>query len=207
MSKVDEVKKILYAVRSRDCSVSRGAFTICQLFEPDKSLLLTPAEIKEIAKQTISDPVTDWEPEYIRAICEKQVTKCQHLRSTPPDESNNNTLDKIALNVQNTNIALSSTPDQNRLLSDEEMRNAVHIVFESNLYAIPKDYVEVGAKAQLAKDEARHEADKVKVREQTLKEVGEWLKERLPAGSEMGERHHTLIYREEIKELEQGRMP
>jgi hypothetical protein len=58
-----------------------------------------------------------------------------------------------------------------KLLTDVEL---MKVCGWDNIQGID-DYERDIAKAQLAKDEARHEADKVKVREQTLREVGEWL--------------------------------
>jgi hypothetical protein len=100
-------------------------------------------------------------------------------------------------------------PDEGLLLSDKEIREiAGHYHFFSNTMSLKKDYGEMIAKAQLAKDEARHEADKVKVREQTLKEVGEWLYQMPTVITSIdGRGRGVLVYQSEIESLKAGRMP
>ena len=100
-------------------------------------------------------------------------------------------------------------PDESLLLSDKEIREiAGHYHFFSNTMSLKKDYGEMIAKAQLAKDEARHEADKVKVREQTLKEVGEWLYQMPTVITSIdGRGRGVLVYQSEIESLKAGRMP
>jgi hypothetical protein len=97
---------------------------------------------------------------------------------------------------------LESEPDESLLLSDKDVQLLGQEYEDGDHSVSLNDYI---LQAQLAKDEARHEADKVKVREQTLKEVGEWIEKN--CGLVASDSSGFLVMPFEIDELKQGRMP
>jgi len=102
---------------------------------------------------------------------------------------------------------LDSQPDESLLPSDKDVQLLGQEYEDGDHSVSLNDYI---LQAQLAKDEARHEADKVKVREQTLKEVGEWLDNKTHHQAKLfgiDDKYYVIVADGDIKTIQEGRMP
>lgn len=94
------------------------------------------------------------------------------------------------------------------LLTDEEIERVIGEDLRYCYSGHIEEYRAI-AQTQLAKDEVRHESDKAKVREQTLREVGEWLYSLCPHTTDPLQQRKLcrLCVSTLAEELFRGRMP